>query len=123
MKKILGNMLRMVIERCPDADLKNRAVYFYRLIKSDLKKAQEIILGEKMEKIEVFFEDTDKRKVDQLLLEFNTLSVPYQKSSIKIKNLTWKKYRERKTNHISKILKSADTAQSCSTVQMVGVSG
>lgn len=61
-----------------DTDLKSRATFYYRLLKTDVTLAEKVANGEH-EKIIEFFEDRNDETKERLFLEFNSLSVVYQK--------------------------------------------
>jgi hypothetical protein len=63
-------------------DLRDRAVFYYRLLKYNLDVANEVVNSEK-HPINLFREDDRKSYADTLCEEFNTLSVVYQKPSRK----------------------------------------
>ena len=63
-------------------DLRDRAVFYYRLLKYNLDVANEIVNSEK-HPINLFREDDRRSYADTLCEEFNTLSVVYQKPSRK----------------------------------------
>lgn len=63
-------------------DLRDRAVFYYRLLRYNLDVANEVVNSEK-HPINLFREDDRKSYADTLCEEFNTLSVVYQKPSRK----------------------------------------
>ena len=63
-----------------DAHLKQRAMFLYRLMSTDLAKAQEFALSGHGQFSE-FFEDKNDEVRERLFQEFNSLSVVYQKPS------------------------------------------
>lgn len=85
MQSILGKVFDFVINNFNDIDLKDRAMYFYNLIKSDIEEAEYIICGERAQ-IDRFI-STDDELNDVVFSEFNTLSIIYNKPEEKfIKN-------------------------------------
>jgi len=78
--KILGQFLEQQIKSAVDTDLKQRAVFYYRLLRTDIALAEKIALGDQ-EKVKEFFEDRNDEIRERLFLEFNSLSVVYQKPS------------------------------------------
>lgn len=85
MQSILGKVFDFVINNFNDVDLKDRAMYFYNLIKSDIEEAEYIICGERAQ-IDRFI-STDDELNDVVFSEFNTLSIIYNKPEEKfIKN-------------------------------------
>lgn len=71
-----------MIKSAVDTELKQRAVFYYRLLKSDIALAEKIVNGDKAQ-IDEFYEDKNEELKERLFLEFNTLSVVYQKPSEK----------------------------------------
>ena len=78
--KMLGSFLEQMIKSAVDTDLKQRAVVYYRLLRTDVALAEKIVLGDQ-EKIREFYEDRNDEIRERLFLEFNSLSVVYQKPS------------------------------------------
>jgi AP-4 complex subunit beta-1 len=74
--KIMASFMEQLIKNSTDADLRQRAVFYYRLLKNDINSARQIISGEG-DAIELFFEDQNDDMKERLFLEFNTLSVVY----------------------------------------------
>ncbi len=77
-QKMLGQFLEQLVKGAADTDLKSRATFYYRLIKTDVALAEKVANGEH-EKIIEFFEDRNDETKERLFLEFNSLSVVYQK--------------------------------------------
>lgn len=75
-QKMLGQFLEYLIKQAVETDLKQRAVFYYRLLKTDLALAEKIVSGDH-EKIHEFYEDKNEEIRERLFLEFNTLSVVY----------------------------------------------
>mmetsp|Transcript_47570 Transcript_47570/g.34850 ORF Transcript_47570/g.34850 Transcript_47570/m.34850 type:complete len:344 (+) Transcript_47570:810-1841(+) len=73
---MLGAFLEQVIKNSVDTDMKQRAVFYYRLLKQDIALAQRVVNGD-YGKIEEFYEDKNEELRDRLFLEFNSLSVVY----------------------------------------------
>jgi len=63
-----------------DAQLKQRAIFVYRLMSTDMNKAKEYAETKPGEFTE-FFEDKNDEVRERLFQEFNSLSVVYQKPS------------------------------------------
>ncbi len=78
--KMLGSFLEQMIKSAADTDLKQRAVFYYRLLKTDVNLAQTVVIGDQ-ERIKEFYEDRNDDTKERLFLEFNSLSVVYQKPS------------------------------------------
>ena len=65
-----------MIKSAADTDLKQRAVFYYRLLKTDVNLAQKLVNGDQ-ERIKEFYEDRNDDIKERLFLEFNSLSVVY----------------------------------------------
>lgn len=74
--------MEQLIKNSVDTDLKQRAVFYYKLLRSDVTLAQSIVTGD-LSKITEFYEDKNEELRERLFLEFNSLSVVYQKPSEK----------------------------------------
>ncbi len=72
--------MEQVIKNSVDTDLKQRAVFYYRMLRHDPAVAEKIVNGS-YGKIEEFYEDKNEEIRDRLFLEFNSLSVVYQRPS------------------------------------------
>lgn len=68
--------MEQVIKNSVDTNLKQRAVFYYKLLKIDIKLAEKIANGEQGE-IDAFYEDKNEELKERLFLEFNSLSVVY----------------------------------------------
>ena len=79
-KRILGQFFEQLIKNANETDLKQKAVLYYRLLKTDIAMAQKVVQGTP-EKISEFYEDKNEELRERLFLEFNSLSVVYQKPS------------------------------------------
>jgi hypothetical protein len=79
-QKMLGGFLEQLVKTAVDTDLKQRAVFYYRLLKTDLALAQKVVTGDQL-KVSEFFEDRNDEIRERLFLEFNSLSVVYQRPS------------------------------------------
>lgn len=79
-KKILANVFQEIMVNCMDSHVKQRAVFLYRLLKSDQQQAKQIAESESGE-FEEFFEDKNDESRERLFWEFNSLSVVYQRPS------------------------------------------
>lgn len=75
---MLGQFMEQVIKHSLDTDLKQKAVFYYRLLKSNIQLAEKIVSGDH-EKIIEFYEDKNEDTKERLFLEFNSLSVVYQR--------------------------------------------
>lgn len=93
-KKQLGEFFKFAIEETIDVDLKDRAAFYYKLLKMDPLKAQAIIIGERSD-VSFFYEDKDQSLLEKLSIEFNTLSIIYNKPQEKfLKEDVLKTYRK-----------------------------
>lgn len=79
-KALLQRQFQEIMQNSTDAHLKQRAIFFYRLMQSDLNKAKEIALSSPGQFNE-FFEDKNDEVRERLFQEFNSLSVVYGKPS------------------------------------------
>jgi len=78
--KMLGQFLEQLIKTAVDTDLKQRANFYYRLLRTDIGLAEKVVTGDQV-KITEFYEDRNDETKERLFLEFNSLSVVYQKPS------------------------------------------
>ena len=79
-KALFQRLFTEIMQTCNDAHLKQRAIFMYRLMSTDLAKAQEFALSG-TGSFEEFFEDKNDEVRERLFQEFNSLSVVYQKPS------------------------------------------
>ena len=77
MQEILGKVFDFIFTSFNDIDLKDRASYFYNLLKSNIEEAEYIICGERVT-VDKFVSSQDELS-DKIFLEFNSLSVLYNK--------------------------------------------
>lgn len=68
--------MEQLIKHSTDTDLKQRAVFYYKLLRHDVNLAEKIIIGDKA-KVTEFYEDRNEELKERLFLEFNSLSVVY----------------------------------------------
>lgn len=73
---MLGQFLETVVKTAVETDLKQKAVFYYRLLKADIAMAEKIVNGDH-EKVAEFYEDKNEEIRERLFLEFNSLSVVY----------------------------------------------
>lgn len=66
-----------------DADLKQRIMFYYRLLKQDIQLAEKVINQREAMEASQFFEDKQSEKRERLFMEFNSLSVVYGRPSEK----------------------------------------
>lgn len=76
-------MFKSVLKNSHDADLRQKVVFYYKLLHQDIKIAEKIILDQ--EKVHTnfvdFYEDRQSDKRERLFLEFNSLSIVYGRPS------------------------------------------
>lgn len=77
-KQLLSTVFREVFNNSIDSALKQKATFLYRLMKTDLRLAEEVANKSKAELTD-FFEDRNDEVRERLFWEFNSLSVVYQK--------------------------------------------
>ena len=86
MHVILANLYKYVLKHSGDADLRQKVMFYYRLMQQDIKTAEQIITASVdtvSKDVTMFFEDTQSEKRERLFMEFNTLSVVYGRPSEK----------------------------------------
>jgi hypothetical protein len=66
-----------------DTDLRQKVVFYYRLMAQDLSLARQIIENQETGNFSEFFEDRQSEKRERLFMEFNSLSVVYGRPSEK----------------------------------------
>ena len=71
-------LFKCIFEQAESTDLLDRAGFYYKLLQSDIWLAEQIINSSK-NSIDLFYEDTNDNTLDQLMQEFNQLSVIYRK--------------------------------------------
>ena len=79
-KALFQRLFSDIMQQGNDAHLKQRAIFLYRLMQTDLVKAQEFALSD-TGSFEEFFEDKNDEVRERLFQEFNSLSVVYGKPS------------------------------------------
>ena len=79
-KNLLSTVFKEVFNNSTDSVLKQKATFLYRLLKTDLKLAEETATKKK-EEFDGFFEDRNDEVRERLFWEFNSLSVVYNKPS------------------------------------------
>eukprot|EP00939_MAST-03C_sp_MAST-3C-sp1_P001594 g1594.t1 len=79
MQKLLGTMLSSVLDadENPDADLHDRALFFYRLLREDVDLASKIVSTSEGGAVRAFSEEVDNEMKERTFKEFNTLSILY----------------------------------------------
>ena len=83
MHQILSNYFKYVLKHSSDCDLRQKVVFYYRLLKQDVRLAESIINQRATDPFQQFFEDVQSEKRERLFMEFNSLSVVYGKPSEK----------------------------------------
>ena len=79
-KQLLAKQFQEVMQNGTDAHLKQRAIFIYRLMQTDMAKAKEFAVSN-AGPFQEFFEDKNDEVRERLFQEFNSLSVVYQKPS------------------------------------------
>ena len=79
-KQLLGTIFQEIIQNSTDSTLKQRAIFLYRLLRTNIALAKEVAEQSNSE-FEEFFEDKNDEVRERLFMEFNSLSVVYQKPS------------------------------------------
>jgi len=77
-QKMLGRLLQSAINDTTKVDVRDRSVFYYRLLKFDPKKAEKIVNCPKIS-VNSFVDPTEYDLTDKIFNEFNTLSVIYKK--------------------------------------------
>jgi len=80
LKPILGQLFVKALEDVSNPDVHDRAMFYYRLLSSNIDKCRQLLSG-KPTLGKGFIEEQDGAEVDKLLEEFNSLSVIYGESS------------------------------------------
>lgn len=76
MQGCLGRVLHALLNDFTNADVLDRALLYYRLLRSDVAAAARVICAPKAP-VRAFVEDMDANLLDRLMAEFDTLSVVY----------------------------------------------
>jgi AP-4 complex subunit beta-1 len=79
-QKMLGLLFETSLQDYSNADVHDKALYYYRLLKSDLQFAKKIV-NYKKTLITSFTEEDSTEFRDKLSAEFNTLSIPFHQPS------------------------------------------
>lgn len=79
-KKLLSSVFTHIFNNSTDSALKEKATFLYRLLKTNIKLAEEIA-NKQVTEFDAFFEDRNDEVRERLFWEFNSLSVVYQKPS------------------------------------------
>merc|ERR1712032_134304 len=80
-KQLLGNIFQEIIMNSTDSTLKQRAIFLYRLLRTNITLAKEVAEQQTDSEFEEFFEDKNDEVRERLFMEFNSLSIVYQKPS------------------------------------------
>lgn len=85
MQQILANLYNQVLKESTDSDLRQKVIFYHRLLKQDVHLAEQVINSnpESLKDFDQFFEDSQSDKRERLFMEFNSLSVVYGKPSEK----------------------------------------
>jgi len=78
MQKMLGRLLDSATSDILRVDVRDRAVFYYRLLKCGVDKAQRVVNCPK-KSINSFIDPAEKELTDKIYNEFNTLSVIFKK--------------------------------------------
>ena len=79
-KQLLGTIFQEIIQNSTDSTLKQQAIFLYRLLRTNIALAKELAES-KSDELEEFFEDKNDEVRERIFMEFNSLSVVYQKPS------------------------------------------
>mmetsp|Transcript_36838 Transcript_36838/g.59748 ORF Transcript_36838/g.59748 Transcript_36838/m.59748 type:complete len:705 (+) Transcript_36838:89-2203(+) len=82
LQKMLGRLLDQAISDSNQVDVRDQALFYYRLLRHDPHEAARIVNCEKV-KVSNFAEAEDHEIRDQIFEEFNSLSAIYQMPSVK----------------------------------------
>jgi len=77
-QRMLGRLLHSAINDITKVDVRDRAVLYYRLLKYDIAKAEEVVSCPKVS-VNSFVDPGEEDLTDKIFDEFNTLSVIYKK--------------------------------------------
>lgn len=77
---MLGRLFTIAIDDASHADVHDKALFYYRLLETDVNMARQVVIGSS-NSIVSFTEEESAEFRDRLFSEFNTLSVIYQKPS------------------------------------------
>lgn len=80
-KQLLGTIFQEIIQNSTDSTLKQQAIFLYRLLRANITLAREVAEQKGNTDFEEFFEDKNDEVRERLFMEFNSLSVVYQKPS------------------------------------------
>jgi len=79
-QKMLGRLLNSAIADTNKIDIRDRAVFYYRLLQYDIKKAEKIINCPKVV-VDAYVDAADDAVTERIYQEFNTVAVVYHKPS------------------------------------------
>ena len=77
-QKMLGRLLLSAVNDTTKIDVRDRGVFYYRLLKYDAEKAEKIVNCPKVS-VNSFIDEAENDLTDKIFNEFNTLSVIYKK--------------------------------------------
>jgi len=77
-QKMLGRLLHSAIGDVTKVDVRDRAVLYYRLLKYDVAKAEEVVSCPKVS-VNSFVDPAEEELTEKIFDEFNSLSVIYKK--------------------------------------------
>eukprot|EP00485_Elphidium_margaritaceum_P005776 CAMPEP_0202688500 /NCGR_PEP_ID=MMETSP1385-20130828/4001_1 /ASSEMBLY_ACC=CAM_ASM_000861 /TAXON_ID=933848 /ORGANISM="Elphidium margaritaceum" /LENGTH=740 /DNA_ID=CAMNT_0049343493 /DNA_START=129 /DNA_END=2348 /DNA_ORIENTATION=+ len=78
MQKMLGRLLKSAVLDTTKVDVRDRGVFYYKLLQFDVDKAAQIVNCPQIS-INSFFDPTEHDLTDKIFNEFNTLSVIYRR--------------------------------------------
>ncbi|KDO31239.1 hypothetical protein SPRG_19532 [Saprolegnia parasitica CBS 223.65] len=81
MQSMLGRLLHAGVNDTTNQDVRDRALFYYRLLSQDVNSAATIVRQFQPEIVEVFAEMVETDLQEKLFKEFNTLAVVYNKPS------------------------------------------
>ncbi|CAK5060108.1 unnamed protein product [Aphanomyces euteiches] len=81
MQSMLGRLLQSAINDTHNQDVRDRALFYYRLLAQDVNAAAQIVRQFQPELVDVFAEMVETDLQEKLFREFNTLAVVYNKPS------------------------------------------
>lgn len=78
LQQMLGHLLQQAIGQTSQVDVRNRALFYYRLLRFDVHEAARIVNSEKVV-VDSFLDEIDRELKETIFREFNSLSVVYNK--------------------------------------------
>ncbi|KAF0696151.1 Aste57867_13067 [Aphanomyces stellatus] len=81
MQSMLGRLLQAAVNDTNNQDVRDRALFYYRLLSQDVNSTAQIVRQFEPDIVEVFAEMVETDLQEKLFREFNTLAVVYNKPS------------------------------------------